>query len=132
MTTLKALKQYIEDLDIGLALRFDNLTARLDAIENDVAAITTRLPGRFPVDPHFVVARLGLTPKEGGVAAALAEGRTVRDIAEARRREASTIRWHLKEINRKLKISRQADLVRLVPLLPNGMGPGDGRGNARA
>ena len=123
MTTFKVLKQYIEDLETGLALRFDDLAARLDAIDNDVAAIRARLPGRLPVDPHFVAARLGLTPKEGWVAAALAEGRTVRDIAEARGREASTIRWHLKEINRKLRISRQADLVRLVLLLPHGTGP---------
>ena len=123
MTTFKALKQYIEDLETGLAMRFDDLTARLDAIENNLAAIKARLPGRLPIDPHFVAECLGLTPKEGRIAAALAEGRTVRDIAETRGREVSTIRWHLREINRKLKISRQADLVRLVLLLPHGTDP---------
>ena len=48
------------------------------------------------------------------MAARLGEGRSVRDIASDTGRQANTIYMHLKQIYRKLGISRQADLVRLV------------------
>lgn len=66
------------------------------------------------IDPDMVAATLGLTPSESRVAALLAEGRSVRDIASAAGRRESSIRWHIKQIYRKLGISRQAELVRLV------------------
>ena len=72
-------------------------------------------PGaRRRVDPGLVATVLGLTPAETRVAVGLAEGRTVRDLAEAAGRTESAIRWHLQHIYRKHAISRQADLVRLV------------------
>ena len=66
------------------------------------------------IDSDIVAATLGLTPSESRVAALLAEGRSVRDIASATGRRESSIRWHIKQIYRKLGISRQAELVRLV------------------
>ena len=72
-------------------------------------------PGvRRRVDPGLVATVLGLTPAETRVAVGLAEGRNVRDMAEATGRTESAIRWHLQHIYRKHGISRQADLVRLV------------------
>ena len=66
------------------------------------------------IDPHLVAAALGLTPTEGRVAAQLAEGRTVGEIASATGRRMSTIRTHVRHIFSKHGITRQVDLVRLV------------------
>ena len=119
MTTFKALKQYIEDLEIVLAMRHDGLGTRLDAIENDLATVKSLLGERLPLYPEFVAESLGLTPAESRVAVALAEGKTVRDIAEATGRTKHTVRWLFRQIYRKLGISTPAQLVRRV-LLPPG------------
>ena len=72
-------------------------------------------PGRHPrLDPDVVARTLGLTPAESQVAAWLADGQNVRDIARATGLTDGAIYWHLKQIYRKLPISRQVDLVRLV------------------
>ena len=72
-------------------------------------------PGsRRRVDPGLVATTLGLTPIESQVAVWLAEGKSVRDMAEAAGRTQGSIYWHLKQIYQKQPISRQADLVRLV------------------
>lgn len=69
---------------------------------------------RTQVDPGLVAATLGLTPAESQLAAMLAEGMTVRDIAAGTNRKESTIRWHLHQIYTKQGISGQTDLVRLA------------------
>ena len=66
------------------------------------------------IDAALVAEALDLTPTESQVAAWLAEGRTVRDIAAATRRKESSVRWFIRQIYEKQGISRQADLVRLV------------------
>ena len=66
------------------------------------------------IDPPLVAAALGLTPAEGRVAAQLAEGKTVGEIASATGRKVSTIRTHVRHIFTKHGITRQVDLVRLV------------------
>ena len=72
-------------------------------------------PGRQPrIDQGIVASVLGLTPEESQVAAWLAEGRTVRDIAMTTGRTESAIHWHLRQIFVKCGVSRQVDLVRLV------------------
>ena len=72
-------------------------------------------PGqRQRVAPELVATTLGLTPGESQVAAWLAEGRSVREIAEATGRTTGAVHWHLKQIYQKKSISRQADLIRLV------------------
>ena len=72
-------------------------------------------PGRrHRIEPRVVARTLGLTPAETRVAVWLAEGRSVRDIAEANGHTEGTIYWHLRQIYRKQSISRQADLVQLV------------------
>ena len=69
---------------------------------------------RARVGPGSVAAVLGLTPTESEVAVLLAEGRSVRDIAAAMGRSYGTVRWHIKQIFKKLGISRQVELVRAV------------------
>ena len=66
------------------------------------------------IEPDLVAATLGLTPAESVVAALLAEGRTIRDIARATGREENTVRWHKKHVFSRVGVSRQVDLVRLV------------------
>ncbi|MDE0219214.1 MAG: helix-turn-helix transcriptional regulator [Spirochaetaceae bacterium] len=66
------------------------------------------------IDPEAVSSGLGLTPAEGRVASALAEGATMREIATATHRAESTVRELVKRIHLKLNVSRRADLVRMV------------------
>ena len=72
-------------------------------------------PGQVArIDPALVAATLGLTPVESEIAAWLAEGRTVREIAGASGHTTGSVYWYLNQIYRKQGIARQADLVRLV------------------
>lgn len=66
------------------------------------------------IDPVRVSALLGLTPSEGRVAALLAEGRPVREIAAAAGFRESYVRWLLKQVYRKQGVSGQVPLVRRV------------------
>ena len=66
------------------------------------------------VDPDLLRRTLGLTPAESRVAAALAEGMTVRRIARATGIRRNSVRWLLKQCFAKTNCRRQADLVRLV------------------
>ena len=70
--------------------------------------------GHSHVDSGLVAAVLGLTPAEGRIAALLAGGHTVRNIASMTGTKESSIRSHMKRIYSKRGISRQADLIRLV------------------
>ena len=58
------------------------------------------------IDPGMVATTLGLTPMESRVAVWLAEGKSVRDMAEATGRTQGSIYWHLKQIYQKQPISR--------------------------
>lgn len=66
------------------------------------------------IPPSILSATLGLTDAESRVAAAMAAGSTVSDIAAATRRKESSVRWLVNQIHTKLGISRQADLVRMA------------------
>ena len=66
------------------------------------------------IDPAVAATALGLTRAESRVAVLLAEGKTVREVAEAAGRLESTIRTHVKHMFAKHRLRRQADLVRLV------------------
>ncbi|MDE0206326.1 MAG: helix-turn-helix transcriptional regulator [Candidatus Tectomicrobia bacterium] len=66
------------------------------------------------LDVELVGEALGLTPAEAEVAVMLSQGRTTRDIATATTRKISTVYMLIRRAYRKLGISRQADLVRLV------------------
>ena len=69
---------------------------------------------RHRVSPDVVARVLELTPGEARVAVSLAEGKSVRAMAESTGRTEGAIYRHLKQIYQKQSISRQADLVRLV------------------
>ena len=69
---------------------------------------------RARISSQLVALRLGLSPAESRVAAALAEGLSVREIAAVTGRKEGSVRWQVSRIYQKLGISRQVDLVRLV------------------
>ena len=81
-----------------------------------VAAVVLLMePGPLSqIDSDLVATVLGLTPAEGRVAALLAAGHTVRNIALMSGTKESSVRSHVKGIYGKRGISRQADLIRLV------------------
>ena len=70
--------------------------------------------GRARIDPALVAQVLGLTAAQSQVAAALAEGYSVRDIARVTGRQENSVRFLLKQIYKKHGLSGQVDLVRLV------------------
>ena len=79
-----------------------------------VLVLVTDPVSRRKINPDFVAAMLGLTPLESRVTALLSEGKTVRQIASATGRQEGAVHWLLQQTYRKLGVSRQADLVRLV------------------
>ncbi len=56
----------------------------------------------------------GLTPTEAEIAARLADGNNISEIASALDIRPGTVRVHLRSIYRKTRVSRQGELVRLV------------------
>ena len=81
-----------------------------------VAAIVVILdPWRqMRLRPEQVAKSLGLTPAESRVAVALAEGMTVREIAQSTNRKPDSVRWLVQRALERTWCPRQADLVRLV------------------
>ena len=72
-------------------------------------------PARRPrIDAQRVAVTLGLTPSEGRMAALLAEGLTMREIAAAQGWSEDYVRWLVKQVYRKLDVSGQVALVRQV------------------
>ena len=79
------------------------------------ALVTAVLPLSQPqVDAAMIAEALHLTRAESEVAAGLAQGRTVRNMATATGRQEASIRYHLNRIYRKLGLSGQTALVSLV------------------
>ena len=70
--------------------------------------------GRPRLDAKLVADVLGLTAAESQVAVMLAEGMSAPDIALTTGRRASTVNTLIQRAYRKLGISRQAELMRLV------------------
>ena len=84
-------------------------------VRRAAALVLLTAPGSpLRIDPVRVAALLGLSQVEGQLAAGLAEGRTVRELAGALGLTEGAVRWHLHEIYQKQGLSRQVDVVRLV------------------
>lgn len=82
----------------------------------DVAAyvLAVELPRRARVDANLVAGALGLSPAEARLAAMLAQGHKLREIAALTGPSYGTLRWHLQNIYAKCGVSNQMDLVHLV------------------
>ena len=93
----------IERLRAGLS--------RLNGSPVQVAVEEIRKP---ELDAKLVAEALGLTGAESEVAVMLSEGRPIRDIAAARGCKPGTVHDLIKRAHKRLGISRQVDLVRMV------------------
>ena len=74
---------------------------------------------RLRLDPDALGRFLGLTPTESHIAASLVEGMSLQDIAAETGRSVITVKWHLRHIFAKHRLSRQSDLVRLAMSIAN-------------
>ena len=101
---------------LSLTLHISPVVHRADFGAQRIAALVLLVDPAEPpqIDPTHLTTTLGLTRAESHVAAALAAGHSVQDIAVATRRTQAAVRWHVRQLHRKLGVSRQADLVRLV------------------
>ena len=70
--------------------------------------------GRARIDPALVAQVLELTAAQSQVAAALAEGYSVHDIARVTGRQENSVRFLLKQIYKRHNLPGQVELVRLV------------------
>ena len=81
--------------------------------------------GHSTIDPGLVAATLDLTPSQSQIAAMLAEGHSVADIAAATGRQQATVRVLLKQLHKRRGVTHRAELVRLVLSLSDLPNPGD-------
>ena len=90
---------------------------------SDIGALvlTVDPADRTEIDVQQVGEALGLTRGESRVAVAITSGKRIEDIAAETGRVRATVKWHIREIYVKLRITRQmelAELVRAVAELP--------------
>lgn len=78
------------------------------------ALLTLIEPGLAKVEPSLLASAFGFTPAEARVAARLASGLSVEEIASEGRISVTTVRSQLKALFEKSGTNRQADLVRLL------------------
>lgn len=92
-----------------------NILARLPAPEPVAAAVFLSDPDRSPpVASESLQAAYNLTKSEAEVAISIANGCSPEDIAQARQASLHTVRAQLKQVFRKLGVTKQADLVRIL------------------
>ncbi|HYF17210.1 MAG TPA: helix-turn-helix transcriptional regulator [Ramlibacter sp.] len=71
------------------------------------------------IDSSLLYAVFGLTPAEARIASLLAEGLSLKEIAEQQGTQHETVRKQLRSIYQKTDTNRQPDLVRLLLHLPH-------------
>ena len=100
--------------------------AGADFVLDSVAAwvLVVDPAGLASIDMGLVAAALDLTPAQSQVAAMLAQGHGVSEIAAATGRRPSTVRVLLKQIHRRRGVSSRAELVGLVLSLSELPNPG--------
>ncbi|TFZ02164.1 helix-turn-helix transcriptional regulator [Ramlibacter henchirensis] len=72
-----------------------------------------------PIDSGLLYAVFGLTPAECRIATMLAEGLSLKQIADAQGTQHETVRKQLRSIYQKTSTNRQPELVRLLLHLPH-------------
>jgi DNA-binding CsgD family transcriptional regulator/PAS domain-containing protein len=106
-----------EDEDLGAA----RMTVFLADLDSRGSALAPRLMQLF-----------GLSKAEARVAAGVAEGRRLQEIAAASDVRMPTVRTQLRAALKKIGVARQADLVRVVLTLPATPSPEQGNNRALA
>lgn len=70
------------------------------------------------IDPQLIERLFDLTSTEADIAARLAAGKSIAEIAQERRCSAATVRTHIKHIFQKTQTNRQGQLVQLLLTSP--------------
>ncbi len=93
------------------------------------AVIVTVTDPEREVEPSADMLRrlFGLTPTEAALAALLASGRSVDEVADELAMAKATARVHLRSIFKKMRVNRQSELVKLVLDSPARTGTPQGR-----
>ena len=95
-----------------LAVELCGLPARAEGpLSLACAVLTIRVPRRHGAPQQLLQASFDLTPAEAAVAAMLAEGRSVTQVAEQRGCAVATVRTQVKALFEKTGTARQVDLV---------------------
>ena len=105
-----------------LVLHITPIGHRAEVRTSGVAAFVLVMEplGHAHVDLRLVAEILGLTRMEARVAAMLAQGHRLREIAARTGTGYGTLRWHLQNIYAKCGVSTQAQVVHLVTSLSSG------------
>ena len=85
-----------------------------NAAETTLLVLVSDLMSRRRFNLPFCATQFGLTPAETRVAAAIAEGSTLNEIAESTKCAIGTVRVHLRRIMAKTGAHSQAQLVGLL------------------
>ena len=72
-----------------------------------------------PIDSSMLYAVFGLSPAECRIATLLAEGLSLKQIAEVQGTQHDTVRKQLRSIYQKTATNRQPELIRLLLHLPH-------------
>lgn len=91
---------------------------RLDDDEASAVVVIVDAEQQRALAPKFLQDEYELTASELRVALGLADGSTVKELADSLFITQHTVKSHMRSIFRKTDISRQADLVRLVYRIP--------------
>lgn len=94
-----------------LALRIDSLTLQLRRLESRQGVAVLMEFALVPIDSRWH--KLGLSPRQGEVAAAAVKGATVPQMAEALGISANTVKAHLKRVYEVAGVHSRIELARL-------------------
>ena len=90
------------------------LTSDLSYEGARVAVFLSDANQQQPISVDNLVSVYRLTPSEAQVAISIANGQSIDDIAKSSNHSAHTIRSHLKATFRKMGVSRQSELIKLL------------------
>ncbi len=102
----------------GEPLELTVAAASRNGAERHILLVATDRARRDPSIPARLRTLYGLTQAEAEVAARLAEGASLENLAEERQAAISTVRTQLKAIATKMGCGRQAELVAMISSLP--------------
>lgn len=100
---------------LPLVISLERLPLEIAAARSPVALLFFRDPDAVPRGQADLLRRAyGLSPMEARLVLALAEGKSLKEVAQERATSYETVRSHIRRILQKTGARRQVDLVRMV------------------
>jgi DNA-binding CsgD family transcriptional regulator/PAS domain-containing protein len=128
---IKSSKDNDHILCVATSLRFNKFDEKINKYKNGVNHYTARLPSKSYClltickpssyknrEQEFLEQMFELTPSEAKLASQIANGESLKDIAESLGRTEGTARVQLQSIFEKTNTNRQSSLVRLLMAAP--------------